>query len=153
MECESTQCVAALVKLLEEQRTYYRRLRILADRQRTLVMMDDAGPLLDLLAERQRAVDALAALMARMAPYRSRWTQLYRDLDDASRRQVTDLLEEVNGSIGSILQSDSQDTATLQARQQGRAEQLSTICAGQRAGAAYASAGSVAAAAFTVAEA
>lgn len=141
-----------LVQLLEHQRVLYRRLRFLADRQRTLVMMEDPEPLLDLLSERQKLVDALAALVAQMAPYRSRWAQLYREMDEGSKRIVTSLLEEVNTSLAAILQSDGRDTATMEARKQRVAEQLASAGDGYRASTSYARTGLSGPKATTLAE-
>jgi hypothetical protein len=133
--------VSALIGLLEEQRGLYGRLRLLADRQRTLIVQDDSRPLLALLAERQRLVDGLVSLNERLAPYRSEWTAVYGGLEETVRRRVAELLEEANAALGSILQSDSRDTAALTARRQGMVQQLATVDAGTRASAAYASAG------------
>jgi hypothetical protein len=83
-------------------------------------------------------VDGLVHLTSQMAPYRSRWTQLFQGMDDSARMQVTALLEEVNGSLSSILASDSRDTATLKARRDSAAQQLSSISESSRANAAYA---------------
>lgn len=141
MNAQAATNVAELVRLLEHQRTLYRRLRLLGDRQRALVTMDDAQGLLELLSERQQLVDGLVGLTARMAPFRTGWTQLYQEMDEFSKKRITSLLEEVNGSLGSILSSDSCDTATLKARRETTAHQLSGLGAGIRAGAAYTSAG------------
>ena len=136
-----TRDVTALIGLLEEQRGLYGRLRLLAERQRGLVVQDDPQPLLALLTERQRLVDGLVGVNARLAPYRSEWTTVYGGLDEPRRRQVAELLEEANAALGSILQSDKHDTAALTARRQGMVQQLATVDAGARAGAAYAAAG------------
>lgn len=126
-----------LVTLLEHQRTLHRQLRILSDRQRSLVAEDDAETLLRLLSERQRLVDGLVNLNARLAPYRSQWTHFYGSLDEDCRHRVASLLEEVNGSLAAILQSDGKDTATLTARQHSITGQLAAFDAGSRASAAY----------------
>jgi hypothetical protein len=73
-----------------------------------------------------------------MAPYRTRWTQLYQEMEEPARRQVTSLLEEVNGSLSSILSSDSNDTATLMARRDSVGQQIGVLGESARAGAAYA---------------
>ena len=148
MEIDAT----GLVQLLEHQQVLYRRLRFLADRQRALVMMEDHQPLLDLLSERQKLVDGLAALAGQMAPYRSGWAQLYRGMDESLKRRVTTLLEEVNASLAAILQSDGRDTAMIEARKQCVAQQLSSAGDGYRASAAYARTGSDGPAAATLAE-
>lgn len=126
-----------LVTLLEHQRTLHRQLRVLSDRQRSLVAEDDAETLLRLLSERQRLVDGLVNLNARLAPYRAQWTHFYESLDEDCRRRVALLLEEVNGSLAAILKSDGKDTATLTAKQQSIAGRLAAFDAGSRASAAY----------------
>lgn len=135
---------AVLIGLLEQQRGLYGRLRHLADRQRTLVVQDDPQPLLALLTERQQLVDGLVGLNEQLAPYRSEWTRVYGGLDEPARKHVAELLEEANTALGSILKSDSHDTAALTARRQGMVHQLATVDAGSRASAAYASAGAAA---------
>jgi hypothetical protein len=144
---------AAIIELLEHQRTLYRRLRVLADRQRTLVFSEDHQPLMDLLAERQRLVDGLVSLTAKMAPYRERWTQLYQVMDESSRRIITRLLEEVNTALAGILKSDSHDTATLKAQRDQTSHQISNLNSGKLVGAAYASSGVSARAVYSDAEA
>ncbi|MFQ5501913.1 MAG: hypothetical protein ACE5EQ_06380, partial [Phycisphaerae bacterium] len=64
-----------LVSLLQHQQTLYRQLRLLADRQKALVVRDDTESLLTLLAERQRLVDGLVGLNAQLAPFRENWTE------------------------------------------------------------------------------
>lgn len=133
--------VAAIIELLGHQRSLYRRLRLLADRQRALVVAEDHQPLMDLLTERQKLVDGLVGLTSKMAPYRERWTQLYQDMNETSRRTVTALLEEVNSALAAILKSDSSDTATLMAQRDHTAREMKTISNGRYVGAAYAAAG------------
>lgn len=141
VKASETRDTTALIGMLEQQRSFYGRLRLLADRQRALVVQDDPQPLLALLAERQRLVDGLVSLNERLAPFRSDWTTVYGGLDEPMRRHVAELLEEANAALGSILQSDGQDTAALTARRQGMMQQLAMVDAGARASAAYASAG------------
>ena len=130
-----------LIELLKHQSTLYRRLRLLADRQKALVALDDTQPLMGLLAERQKLVDGLVGLTDRLAPYRSKWTDFYGRLDSPQRKEVAGLLEEVNSALGSIVQSDQRDTATLAAKRQDMAERMATAEVGCRASAAYSSAG------------
>jgi hypothetical protein len=136
--------VAELVPLLERQRTLYRRLRLLADRQKLLVVQDDAQALLDLVGERQVLVDRLVEVSGQLAPYRSEWTEIYTRLGEPGRRQVAELLEEANRALSSILQSDSRDTAVLSARRESASRHLSAMESGSRATAAYSRAGATA---------
>lgn len=133
-------CEEHLIQLLQDQQELYRQLRLLADRQKALVAQDESEMLLSLLTERQRLVDALGGLNARLAPYRENWTHFFAGLKEASRKQVADLLEDVNGALSAILQSDQKDTAILTAKRQSMAGQLAAFDAGSRASAAYAKA-------------
>jgi len=130
-----------LVRLLTHQQTLYRRLRLLAQRQRTLVLGDDANALLELLSERQRLVDGLSGLNGKIAPYRSHWTEIYHALDDSARRQVSSLLEEANATLGALLKGDGHDCGIFSAKREQVAARLSTIDTGSCASAAYSTAG------------
>jgi hypothetical protein len=127
-----------LMELLDRQRLLYRRLRILTERQRALVIQDDAQALLTLLADRQKLVDELMSVNAELSGYRQDWPNVYGKLDEPSRKRVADMLEEANASLGAILQSDSRDSATLSARRQEIADRMTAVDSGSRAGAAYA---------------
>lgn len=133
--------IAALIELLGHQRTLYRRLRVLAERQRALVAADEVEPLIDVLAERQTLVDALVALNNRLAPYRRNWTEVYNRFDRQTRRTVSEMLEEANSTLGLVLRNDGQDCGTLSARRETTALQISSMNSGGRARSAYASAG------------
>lgn len=128
-----------LVSLLEQQRRVYVKLRLLADRQGALVVNEDTQPLLGLLMERQRLVDSLVSLNERLAPYRASWTAIYAGMDELERRHVASLLEESNTALGTIINNDNRDTATLEARRQSMAAQLGHADTAARANAAYVS--------------
>lgn len=142
-ETTSEQIVARVTELLRHQRTLYRKLRSLADRQKTLVVSDDAGALIELLAERQRLVDGLVQLNVKMAPYRENWTEFYQGLSEPQRVEVSELLEEVNASLGAILRDDARDTAMMTARRERMAQELGEIGGSRKAHAAYVSSGAV----------
>lgn len=140
-ETTAEQNVTRVIELLRHQRTLYRKLRSLADRQKTLVVSDDAGALISLLAERQRLVDGLVQLNAKIAPYRQNWTDFYQGLNETQRVEVSELLEEVNASLGAILRDDARDTAMMTARREQMAIELGEIGGNRRAHAAYAGSG------------
>lgn len=135
------QSAARVIELLRHQRTLYRKLRSLAERQKSLIVSDDAGALISLLAERQRLVDGLVQLNVKMAPYRENWTEFYQGLSEPQRVEVSELLEEVNASLGAILRDDARDTAMMTARRERMAKELGEIGGSRRAHAAYANSG------------
>lgn len=77
MANEQTLKTSELLSFLTAQRDEYLRLRKLADRQRVLVLSEDAEALLAVLADRQNAVETLAAVNDRLAPYRREWTRVF----------------------------------------------------------------------------
>jgi hypothetical protein len=135
---QDRQDAARLLELLKLQNGLYQRLRTLADRQRVLITEEDVQPLLSLLAERQQVVDGLVDVNQQLAPFRADWTGRYQRLDETTRREVAGLLEEANSSLGTILQSDQQDSATLSAKRMDIGSRLTTAEVGSRASAAYA---------------
>ncbi len=140
-ETVETLCPDRFMELMRHQRTLYRRLRFLAQQQQALVHDGAGEALMSVLAERQRLVDGLMGLGARLAAYRQQWTQFYSGLSEGVRQEIADMLEEVNQSLGLILQSDNRDSATLTARRHAVARELTGCGAGGRASAAYATAG------------
>jgi len=63
---------------------------------------------------------------------------VYGALSDPARRDVAEMLEEANQSLGAILEGDQRDSATLTARRQGLAGEISSCGAGGRVTSAYA---------------
>ena len=146
MESQATQLTIAELKLLlGHQRTLYRRLSLLASRQRSLIVQDDARRLMELLSERQTLVDGLTGLSRRLAPYRENWTSLFASMDDAGRREVSGLLEEANTALGMILRDDSRDCDALAAKRDEISQRLTEHVAVGAAGGAYAGGGVAAA--------
>ena len=62
-----------VLDLLREQLSLYTKLETCASRQRPLIASEDAGPLLSLLAERQKLSVELAGVGARLEPIRRDW--------------------------------------------------------------------------------
>ena len=104
----------SLVALLERQRTLYRQLRTLSDQQGPLVAESLAEPLLALLAQRQKLIDGVTAVNAELEPYRKRWNDLWTRLGEGHRRQVGDLVKEVETLLASIIKQDERDRGVLQ---------------------------------------
>jgi len=145
METQTPQLTIAELKLLlGHQRTLYRRLSLLATRQRSLIVQDDARRLMELLSERQTLVDGLIGLSRRLAPYRENWTALFASMDDEGRREVSGLLEEANTALGTILRDDGRDCDALAAKRDEISQRLSQHASVGAAGGAYAAAGLVA---------
>lgn len=127
-----------LVELLTHQRSLYRKLKMLAERQQSLVTHDDTEALLKLLSERQKLVDGLVKLNEQIAPYRQQWSTFFGALSMARREEVSDLLEEVNASLGAILKNDARDTAVMTVRRERVSTDIGHVDGGRRATAAYA---------------
>lgn len=104
--------------MLREQALLYAELEGLAKRQTDLVTHDDTGPLLTLLADRQRLSDRLVRLGARLAPVRENWAS-YRDGFSPSQRcQADRCLREASAALQRVLERDAQDARVLSGRKQ-----------------------------------
>ncbi len=141
MDSQTSQLTIGELKLLlGHQRTLYRRLSLLATRQRSLIVQDDARRLMELLSERQTLVDGLIGLSRRLAPYRENWTTLFASMDDEGRREVSGLLEEANTALGTILRDDGRDCEALAAKRDDISQRLAQHVSIGAVGGAYAEA-------------
>ncbi len=127
-----------LIDLLVEQRDLYTRLRALSERQRGLISSDSPEQLLNILRERQTLITSLAAINEKLSPFRQEWDGLFAELPEATRTQVTELLDEINGLLGAILTADKEDSALLGARRQTVGAALRSVSDTRVANAAYA---------------
>jgi sensor domain CHASE-containing protein len=118
------QVVVALVTLLEEQRALFAQLRELSAQQASLVAEGAADELLAVLAQRQSAINDLMASNEKLEPYRRDWVRLYAELDEAQRRRVGALLQEVQQSLGAIIAQDERDRQSLQSQQSNISSEL-----------------------------
>jgi hypothetical protein len=127
-----------LVALLTQQRDFYRRLRELSQKQRSLIAGDRPELLLTILRERQELVAALARLNNDLGPFRRNWDAMYAALPEAIRMEASQILQEINGLLRVILQTDQEDSALLSARKQAVAGDLAALSGGRAANTAYA---------------
>lgn len=127
-----------LVSLLSEQRNLYVKLRELSDRQRSMIAGDRPELLLSILRDRQDLVTSLARLNDELAPFRRNWDAMYAALPEQHRTQASQLLQEINGLLRVILQTDKEDGALLSARKQQVASSIAGATGGQTANNAYA---------------
>jgi hypothetical protein len=105
-----------LIALLTQQRDLYLKLRVLSDKQRSMISGDRPGLLLEILQERHDLVAALARLNESLSPFRRDWDANYAALPEEERGQASALLREINGLLAAILRTDQEDEALLAAR-------------------------------------
>lgn len=127
-----------LIELLGKQRDLYRALRVLSEKQRSMIAGDRPELLLEILRDRQDLVTALARLNEELGPFRRNWDGVYAALPDPQREQASEILHEVNSLLHVILQTDQEDGALLSARKQAVQEEIADASGGQVANAAYA---------------
>ena len=113
-----------VLDLLREQASLYAKLESMATRQRSLVTEDDVGPLLGLLADRQRLSDQLTKLSTRLTPVRREWETYRRCLSPTQQDEADRLLSDAGGRLRRIIESDEQDARVLSGRKQAVATAL-----------------------------
>jgi hypothetical protein len=128
-----------LIELLTEQRDLYRRLRMLGARQRAQITGDRGDHLLKTLEERAVLVNELVARNQLLGPYLQKFDALSADFPEALRARTAELLREVTGLVGTILNTDEADGALLAARAQAIAAERREVFNGRTAHAAYVS--------------
>ena len=113
-----------VLRLLREQASLYGRLESLASRQRSLVSGDDVGPLLSVLAERQKLSERLTQIATRLLPVRRDWETYRARFTPDERVEADRQLHEVGERLQRIIESDEQDSRVLSGRKQAVAAAL-----------------------------
>ncbi|UCG33044.1 MAG: flagellar export chaperone FlgN [Phycisphaerales bacterium] len=126
-----------LLALLDKQLNLYQKLNAMAVQQHALVSEEDPAALLVLLAERQRLLDELAELDAKIAPVRREWDRISPTLSVSARRRAKAAFQESRQLLEEIIASDQKDTELLEGRKINVQAALQTIGAAQQAHAAY----------------
>jgi len=107
-----------VLELLRLQASLYARLEQFATSQRSLVRDEDAGPLLSLLADRQRLSAELTRVASRLATARGEWPAYRESLSPAERVEADDLLRGASASLRRVIESDEQDARLLSIRKE-----------------------------------
>jgi len=104
------------LSLLRTQAGLFGRLVQLADKQRGLVSQTDTGPLMSLLAERQRLTTDLTDLSRKLAPARRDWPTTRGALTPSEREEADGLVTQVRERMQALIEGDERDAQVLFAR-------------------------------------
>ena len=134
--------VSRLTELLEQQVRLFEDLAALTVRQTRLVNDGEAESLLGLLAQRQELIDRLESVNGELEPYRSRWPQLWPDLDESDKQRIGPLVQQAQQLLEQIMQSDDRDRKLLEAAKPQVAAELERLSHTRAARRSYQGAGS-----------
>jgi len=126
-----------LLKLLKQQRECYEQLQHLAQQQRALIKAEDSEALLALLGQRQRIVETIGKVHRQLAPYQQDWERVREQLDDECRREIEQLLGELQEMLNLLLTHDQEDCQELFSRKQQVAGKITAASKGRAATQAY----------------
>ena len=126
-----------ILALLREEALLYARLQANSSRQRSLVIGEDMGALLALLADRQRLSVELTRVGTKLAPTRRDWPTYRRRFTASQRDQADQLVSAITDRLRRVMDSDEEDARLLCARKQAAAEALRSTHAAAEAMAAY----------------
>ena len=115
-----------MLALLQAQAALYKKLESLAARQRSLVTSEDVGPLLSLLADRQKLSEELARIGHRLAPIRREWSWHRQRFTAPQRDEAERMVGEIGDCLQRIMESDEQDARVLLGRKETVAKTLRT---------------------------
>lgn len=107
-----------VLELLRLQASLYARLEKFAANQRNLVRDEDPGPLLSLLADRQRLSAELTQVAGRLARARGEWPVVREGLSPAERVEADELVRGASASLRRVIESDEQDARLLSIRKE-----------------------------------
>ena len=121
-----------ILSLLHEQVDLYAELAVYADEQRSLITMEDTGPLLAVLAKRQELSARLGDVVQRLEPVRRNWVTHRTRFDSTQRLEAEGLLADTRSRLRELIDRDEEDVRMLSARKQAVASAMrSTHSTGQ----------------------
>lgn len=123
--------------LLREQAALYGRLETYSSRQRKLVVEDDVGPLLSLLANRQKLSQELTSVAGRLAPIRHEWSNVRNRMTPAQQTEAETLLDQAGSRLRQVIADDERDARVLAGRKQAVSASIQSAHASSQAMSAY----------------
>jgi hypothetical protein len=129
-----------LIDALDEQVELYRKLAKLAELQHVHVEQEQTEPLLEVLLQRQRVLDALSSLQPVMAPIRRDWQAFVSALDPALRPRAEAAMAETRRLLEQITTADRNDALVLQQRKLNLGRQINQARAARQVNRSYATA-------------
>jgi len=126
-----------ILELLRLQAKLHAKLESFADRQRALVTGSDVGPLLSLLADRQKLTDQLVRVGDGLAPVRRDWAAVRERFTPDERAEAEQLLAETQERLKRMIEGDESDARLLSARKQSVARALRATHTTSQAVSAY----------------
>lgn len=113
-----------LLELLAQQAQHYTQLQKLAMTQHEMICLDRTDMLLDILAQRQVALDEILTLEHELKPVKLGWSEYADGLDSRTRTEAERLLSSAKESLAAITRSDEDDALMLQQRKLNVGKQL-----------------------------
>ena len=140
-ELDTTASADELIRVLTEQQELVDRLDQLAGRQAALIQSGECDALLDLLAQRQRIMDRFlagqdgATELNRKVRDAANWDK--GNIDAATRRRISSLIDDISSSLGRIVGRDEEDKALLRTNRDRTGEELTGLRTARQAQRAY----------------
>ncbi len=125
---------------LGEQVTCYRRLLRLSGAQHECVAQGQTDKLLDILQGRQRELEKITEIEARIRPLKRDWPAVAESLDADERASAEALLAESRSLLAEITRADQDDALVLQQRKLSLGRQLAQANVGRAVNRSYAAA-------------
>lgn len=129
------QCVVAA---LEAQVQLYRRLAKLAELQHVHVQQERIEGLLEVLTQRQQALDELGQLEHEVAPARRNWADYAAGLQADLRHRAEAAMTEIRQLLQAITSADRDDALVLQQRKLNLGRQITQTQAARNVNRTYA---------------
>ena len=125
---------------LGEQVSCYRRLRRLSGAQHAFVEQGQTDELLQILQGRQRELERITEIEARIRPLKRDWPSVSASLAQEQKRVAEELLAESRSLLAEITAADQDDALVLQQRKLSIGRQLQQANAGRAVNKSYAAA-------------
>lgn len=126
-----------LALLLEQQAEAYRLLLSLSQGQKAAFEEGGSRAVMKIVARKQEVINRLEAIDRDLRPYTSRWRSVLSLLPAPARSGVDELVNEIAGLIGRVIESERQMEAILAAAVKEAAGRCRSVSSGLKVARAY----------------
>ena len=130
--------IIELLAMLDVQKKLYNNLLVLAQSQQELIVTDVPEALLRVLADRQKVLSKITSVDKDLRVFKENRDEMMSSYSESERNQVNVLLEDIEGILREVLESDQRDAQMLSGKKDEVAKEIKKVKSGSRYNKAYA---------------
>jgi chromosome segregation ATPase len=130
-----------ILAALQQEASACRQLASLRDQQRRLIDAGEAEKLLEVLAQKQRAISRISELEEQLKPLKASWNDCCDQLPALERARIGEAFGKVRDLLAELIARETEDAEALANRKETAEQELATFDRKRQLATAYGAAG------------